>query len=148
VGTDVCRLLHIQTQFRHAPLKQHKLLIELALLTALRKDLERFIAQASATTTTGTTGTIRRARMVARLADDQGMTAKVGLDAEMRGMRQQEIARSLDTLQQTARTLLDTTAGTASEDEDGGDDAEGQQLVAVVKAQPIGAMTAVLRDTI
>ena len=86
--------------------------------------------------------------MVARLADDQGMTAKVGLDAEMRGMRQQEIARSLDTLQQTARTLLDTTAGTASEDEDGGDDAEGQQLVAVVKAQPIGAMTAVLRDTI
>jgi len=38
--------------------------------------------------------------MVARLADDQGMKAKVGVYAEMLGMRQQEIARSLATLQQ------------------------------------------------
>jgi len=186
LGTDVCRLRHIQTQFRHTTLEQFKLPIEHALsaapgdentsslvhlplidrpmikkqmasiahksvmaeLTAVPKDLERFIAQASATTKKGKPGTIRRESMVTRLADYQGMKAKVGLYAEMLGMRQQEIARSLDTLQQTARTLLDTAAGAASEDEDDGDDAEGQQLVAAVKAQPIGATTVVLRDTI
>jgi len=87
----------------------------MAELTALQKDLERFIAQASATTKKGKPGTIRRESMVTRLADDQGMKAKVGLYAEMRGMRQQEITRSLDTFQQTARTLLDTAAGAASE---------------------------------
>jgi hypothetical protein len=74
----------------------------MAELTAVPKDLERFIAQASATTKKGKPGTIRRDSMVTRLADDQGMKAKVGLYTEMRGMRQQEIARSLDTLQQTA----------------------------------------------
>jgi len=139
-GTDVCRLRHIQTQFRHATLEQHKLLIEHALLTALQKDLARVIAQASATTKTGKPGTIRRESMVARLADDQGMKAKVGLYAEMRGMRQQEIARSLYTLQQTARTLLDTAAGTAGdESEDDGDDTTGQQAAGVVEPEPVGA---------
>ena len=87
----------------------------MAELTALRKGVERFIAQASATIKKGKPGTIRRESMVTRLADDQGMKAKVGLYAEMRGMRQQEITRSLDTFQQTARTLLDTAAGAASE---------------------------------
>ena len=111
-GTDVCRLLHIQTQFRHATLKQHKLPIEHALLTAL----------------------------VARLADDQGMTATVGLDAEMRGMRQQEIARSLDTLQQRARTLLDTAAGTAGdESENDGDDTGSQQRAVMPEPELVGA---------
>jgi len=75
----------------------------MAELTALQKDLERVTAQASATTRKGKPATIRRESMVARLADYQGMKAKVGLYAEMLGMRQQEIARSLDTLQQTAR---------------------------------------------
>jgi len=55
----------------------------MAELTALRKDVERFIAQASATIKKGKPGTIRRESMVARLADDQGMKAKVGLYAEM-----------------------------------------------------------------
>ncbi len=76
----------------------------MAELTALQKDLERVTAQASATTRKGKPATIRRESMVARLADYQGMKAKVGLYAEMLGMRQQEIARSLDTLQQTAPT--------------------------------------------
>ncbi len=102
----------------------------MAELTALQKDLDRVIAQASATTKTGKTGTIRRESMVARLADDQGMKAKVSLYAEMLGMRQQEIVRSLDTLQQTARTLLDTAAGAASDNEDDGDDAGRQPAVA------------------
>jgi len=46
-GTDVCRLRRIQTQFRHATLKQLKLLIGYALLTALQKNLERVIALVS-----------------------------------------------------------------------------------------------------
>jgi len=145
-GTDVCRLRHIQTQFRHATLEQHKLLIEHALLTALQKDLARVIAQASATTKTGKPGTIPRARMVARLADDQGMKATVGLYAEMLGMRQQEIARSLDTLQQTARTLLDTAAGAASEDDDDGDDTGGQQRTGAAAPEPVGATAAAPGD--
>jgi len=129
-GTDVCRLRHIQTQFR--------------------KDLERFIAQARATTKKGKPGTIRRESMVARLADDQGMTATVGLDAEMRGMRQQEIVRSLDTLQQTARTLRDTAAGTAGdESEDDGDgDTAGQQPAGVAAPVLVGATAAAPRDTL
>jgi len=141
-GTDVYRLLHIQTQFRHATLKQHKLPIEHALLTALQKDLERFIAQASATTKKGKPGTIRRESMVARLADYQGMKATVGLYAEMLGMRQQEIARSLDTLQQTARTLLDTAAGAASDDDDGDTDDAGQQPTSAAAPEPVGATAA------
>jgi len=44
--------------------------------------------------------------------------AYIGLYAEMLGVRQQEIVHSLDTLQQTAHTLLDTAGGAASEDED------------------------------
>ncbi len=114
----------------------------MAEVTALQKDLERFIAQAGATTKKGKPGTIRRESMVARLADYQGMKAKVGLYAEMLGMRQQEIARSLDTLQQTARTLLDTAAGAASEDEDdGGDDADKQPAGAATP-DPVGAASA------
>jgi hypothetical protein len=123
-----------------------KLLIGNALLTALQKDLERVIAQASATTTTGKLGTIRRESMVARLADDQSMKATVGLYAEMLGMRQQEIARSLDTLQQTARTLLDTAAGAASEDDDDGDDTGGQQLSGAAAPEPVGATAAAPGD--
>ncbi len=145
-GTDVCRSLHIQTQFRHTTLKQLKLLIEHALLTALQKDLERFIAQASATTKKGKPGTIRRESMVARLADYQGMKAKVGLYAEMLGMRQQEIARSLDTLQQTARTLLDTAAGAASDDDDGDTDDAGQQPTGAATPEPVGATAALPGD--
>jgi len=145
-GTDVYRLLHIQTQFRHATLKQHKLPIEHALLTALQKDLERFIAQASATTKKGKPGTIRRESMMARLADYQGMKATVGLYAEMLGMRQQEIARSLDTLQQTARTLLDTAAGAASDDDDGDTDDAGQQPTSAATPEPVGATAAVPGD--
>jgi len=141
-GTDVYRLRHIQTQFRHATLKQHKLPIEHALLTALQKDLARFIAQASATTKKGKPGTIRRESMVARLADYQGMKATVGLYAEMLGMRQQEIARSLDTLQQTARTLLDTAAGAASDDDDGDTDDAGQQPTSAATPEPVGATAA------
>jgi len=146
-GTDVCRLRHIQTQFRHATLKQLKLLIGHALLTALQKDLARVIAQVSATTKKGKPGTIRCESMVARLADDQGMKATVGLYAEMRGMRQQEIVRSLHTLQQTARTLLDTAAGTASEDgdEDGADEGDGQQPAASTP-EPVRAMAATPGD--
>ncbi len=117
-----------------------KLLIGHALLTVLQKDLARFIAQASATTKKGKPGTIRRESMVARLADDQGMKATVGLYAEMLGMRQQEIARSLDTLQQTARTLLDTAAGAASDD--GDTDDAGQQPTSAAAPEPVGATAA------
>ncbi len=119
----------------------------MAELTAPQKDLERVIAQASATTKKGKAGTIRRASMVARLADDQGMKATVGLYAEMMGMRQQEIARSLDALQQTARTLLDTAAGAASEDgdEDGADEGAGQQPAANAP-EPVRAMVAAPGD--
>jgi len=67
----------------------------------------------------------KRKSIKARLADYQGMKVMVGLYAEMLDMRQQEIARSFDTLQQMARTLLDTAAGAASEDED--DDNVGQR---------------------
>ncbi len=97
----------------------------MAELTALRKDLERVIAQASATTKKGKPGTIRRASMVARLADDQGMKAKVGLYAEMLGMRQQEIARSLDTA--------------ASDEDDGDIDAGGQQSAGMPEPALVGA---------
>jgi len=119
----------------------------LAELTALQKDLERVTAQASATTRKGKPATIRRESMVARLADYQGMKAKVSLYAEMLGMRQQEIARSLDTLQQTARTLLDTAAGAASEDgdEDGADEGKGQQPAANAP-EPVRAMVAAPGD--
>ncbi len=88
--------------------------------------------------------------MVARLADDQGMKATVGLYAELLGMRQQEITRSLDTLQQTARTLLDTAAGAASdESEDDGDgDTAGQQPAGVAAPVLVGATAAAPRDTL
>jgi len=115
-------------------------------LTALQKDLEHFIAQASATTKKGKPGTSRRESMVARLADYQDMTAKVGLYAEMLGMRQQEIARSLDTLQQTARTLLDTAADAASDDDDGDTDDAGQQPTGAATPAPVGATAAVPGD--
>lgn len=87
--------------------------------------------------------------MVARLADYQGMKAKVGLYAEMLGMRQQEIARSLDTLQQTARTLLDTAAGAAgaaSDDDDGDTDDACQQPAVAAAAEPVRATAAVPGD--
>ncbi len=84
--------------------------------------------------------------MAARLADDQGMKAKVGLYAEMLGMRQQEIARSLDALQQTARTLLDTAAGAASEDEDDGDDTGSQQPVGMPEPELVGATSTTSDD--
>jgi len=105
------------------------------------------ISLALTTTKKGKPGTIRRESMVARLADYQGMKAKVSLYAEMLGMRQQEITRSLDTLQQTARTLLDTAAGAASEDgdEDGADEGEGQQLAASTP-EPVRALAAALGD--
>jgi len=78
---------------------------------------------------------------VARLADDQGMKATVGLYAEM-----QEITRSLDTLQQTARTLLDTAAGAASDDDDGNTDDAGQQPTGAATPEPVGATAAVPGD--
>jgi len=81
--------------------------------------------------------------MVTRLADYQGMKAKVGLYAEMLGMRQREIARGLDTLQQTARTLLDTAA---SDDDDGDTDDAGQQPTGAVTPEPVGATAAVPGD--
>jgi hypothetical protein len=92
----------------------------MAELTALQKDLERFIEQASTTTTKGKPGRIKRESMLARLADYQAMKAKVGLYSEMLGMRQQEILRGLDQLQTTARTLLETAAAALGAEEDAG----------------------------
>jgi len=80
---------------------------------------------------------------VARLADDQDTKALVGLYTEMLGMRQQEIACSLDTLQQTTHTLLDAATGAASEDED---NAEGERAVGAPEL--VWAMSAVLGDNI
>jgi len=139
---NTSRLVHLPIIDRPTIKKQmasiaHKSVM--AELTALRKDVERFIAQASATIKKGKPGTIRRARLVARLADDQGMKATVGLYAEMLGMRQQEIARSLDTLQQTARTLLDTAAGAASDDDDGDTADAGQQPAGAATPEPVAA---------
>jgi len=74
------------------------------------------------------------------------MKAKVGLYAEMLGMRQQEIARSLNTLQQTARTLLNTAAGAASDDDDGDTDDAGQQPTSAAAPEPVGATAAVPGD--
>ncbi len=84
--------------------------------------------------------------MVAGPADDQGMKAKVPLYAEMLGVRQHEIRRSLDTLQQTA-TLLDTTAGAAG-DESEDDDTTGQQATGVVEPELVGATAAAPGDNL
>src|SRR6202051_2201310 len=90
----------------------------MAELTTLQKDLERFIEQAQSKTRKGKPGRIKQESMLARLADYQGMKAKVQMYSEVLGMRQQEIIGHLDQLQATARGLLEAAAEALSEEED------------------------------
>lgn len=90
----------------------------MAELTTLQKDLERFIEQAQSKTRKGKPGRIKQESMLARLADYQGMKAKVQMYSEVLGMRQQEIIGHLDQLQATARGLLEAAAEALSEEEE------------------------------
>ncbi len=64
----------------------------------------------------------------------------------MLGLRQQERARSLDTLQQTARALLDAAAGAANEDEDDDAGDESQQLADMAKPAMVEPTSATADD--
>jgi hypothetical protein len=82
----------------------------MAELTALHKDLDRFVQQAKTSTKKGKPGRVQRTSMEDRLAQYQTMCAKVTLYSELLGMRQQEILRGLEELQATAHQLLEEAA--------------------------------------
>lgn len=90
----------------------------MAEIDALKKDLQRFVEQATSKTKKGKPGRIRQDSIVARLADYQAVKAKVALYNEVLGMRQEEILAGLETLQKTARSLIDAATEVDEDDEE------------------------------
>jgi hypothetical protein len=82
----------------------------MAELTALHKDLDRFVQQAKTTTKMGKQGRVKPESMEDRLKQYQTMRAKVTLYSEHLGMRRQEILRGLEELQATVHQLLEEAA--------------------------------------
>ena len=114
-------LLHLPVIDRPATRAHMARVIHQALLGevgALQKELERIVEQAETRTDSGRPGKVRQSTVLHRLAEYRAMRSKVELYGEILGSRQQEALQVLVQLQQTARTLLDTSAGVMDRDDE------------------------------
>lgn len=114
-------LVHIPVIDRPATRAHMARVVHQALLGevgTMQKELERLIEQAQARTDKGQPGKVRQSTVLHRLADYRAMRAKVELYGEILGARQQEALQVLGQLQHTARTLLDTAAGSMADDDE------------------------------